>query len=64
LRKEKIGLKIREHTLQKVPYLLIVGEREIENQQVAVRLLKGKDKGAMILDAFVEILNAKMADYI
>jgi threonyl-tRNA synthetase len=60
LRNEKIGLKIREHTLQKVPYLLIVGEREIENQQVAVRLLKGKDKGAMTLDAFVEILNAEM----
>jgi threonyl-tRNA synthetase len=64
LRNEKIGLKIREHTLQKVPYLLIVGEREIENQQVAVRLLKGKDKGAMTLEAFVEILNAEIADYI
>ena len=64
LRNEKIGLNIREHTLQKLPYLLIVGERENENQQVALRLLKGKDKGAMTLDAFVEILNAEMANYI
>jgi len=63
LRNEKIGLKIREHTLQKVPYLLIVGGRELENQQVAVRLRGGEDKGAMSLAAFTEILNAEMADY-
>ena len=63
LRNEKIGLKIREHTLQKVPYLLVVGGREVENQQVAVRLLKGKDMGAMYLDAFTEQLRADVIRY-
>ncbi|OAD22155.1 threonyl-tRNA synthetase [Candidatus Thiomargarita nelsonii] len=46
-----------------MPYLLIVGGRELENQQVAVRLRGGEDKGAMSLAAFTEILNAEMADY-
>ncbi|OQY57206.1 MAG: threonine--tRNA ligase [Candidatus Parabeggiatoa sp. nov. 2] len=64
LRNEKIGLKIREHTLQKVPYLLIVGQKEVENQQVAVRLLKGEDKGAMSLTAFTEQLSFDIAGYI
>jgi threonyl-tRNA synthetase len=64
LRNEKIGLKIREHTLQKVPYLLIVGKREVENQQVAVRLRRGEDKGAMSLEAFTEILIAELAGYV
>ncbi|RKZ40149.1 MAG: threonine--tRNA ligase [Gammaproteobacteria bacterium] len=63
LRNEKIGLKIREHTLQKVPYLLIVGGREVENKQVAVRLQKGKDQGAMSLDAFTEQLRADVIRY-
>jgi threonyl-tRNA synthetase len=63
LRNEKIGLKIREHTLQKVPYLLIVGEREIENQQVAVRLRTGENKGAITLATFIEQLRAEIAGY-
>jgi len=46
LRNEKIGFKIREHTLQRVPYLLVVGDREMENQTVAVRTLAGEDLGA------------------
>ncbi len=62
LRNEKIGLKIREHTLQKVPYLLIVGGREFQHEKVAVRLRNGEDKGAMSLAAFTEILNAEMAE--
>ncbi|HAI70099.1 MAG TPA: threonine--tRNA ligase [Gammaproteobacteria bacterium] len=64
LRNEKIGLKIREHTLQKVPYLLVVGGREVENQQVAVRLRKGEDKGTMTLESFIELLNADMAGHV
>ena len=64
LRNEKIGLKIREHTLQKVPYLLVVGKRESETQQIAVRLRNGKDQGAMSLDAFIAQLRAEVADYI
>ena len=64
LRNEKIGLKIREQTLQKVPYLLIVGAREVENQQVAVRLRQGEDKGAMSLKAVIEQLNTELAGYV
>ena len=64
LRNEKIGLKIREHTLQKVPYLLVVGKRESETQQIAVRLRNGEDQGAMSLDAFTTQLRAEVADYI
>ena len=64
LRNEKIGLKIREHTLQKTPYLLIVGNRELENQQVAVRLRNGEDKGALSLTAFAEHLRLDVVGYL
>ena len=47
LRNEKIGFKIREHTLQRVPYLLVVGDREVESDAVAVRTRSGKDLGTM-----------------
>ena len=53
LRNEKIGYKIREHTLQRVPYLLVVGDRERENGMVAVRTRSGEDLGSMKLDDFV-----------
>ncbi len=52
LRNEKIGFKIREHTLGKVPYLLVVGDREVENEVVAVRSRAGEDLGSMSLDDF------------
>ena len=54
LRNEKVGFKIREHTLQAIPYLLVVGDREVENGEVAVRTQKGDDLGTMTLDAFIE----------
>jgi len=57
LRNEKIGFKIREHTIQKVPYLLVVGDREVEQQTVAVRTRGGEDLGSMSLDAYVELLS-------
>ncbi|MDR3388761.1 MAG: threonine--tRNA ligase [Rudaea sp.] len=57
LRNEKIGYKIREHTLQKVPYLLVVGDREKENGLVAVRTRSGEDLGSMPLSAFVDRLH-------
>jgi len=60
LRNEKIGFKIREHTLQKVPYLLVIGDREQENQTVAVRARGGKDLGSMPLSAFAEGLLAEI----
>ena len=57
LRNEKIGFKIREHTIQRVPYLLVIGDREVENQTVSVRTREGLDLGSMGLDQFVEVLN-------
>ena len=59
LRNEKIGYKIREHTLQKVPYLLVVGDREKENGLVAVRARSGEDLGSMSLSAFVGRLHSE-----
>ena len=50
LRNEKIGFKIREHTLQRVPYMLVIGDKELENNTVAVRTRRGKDLGSMSLD--------------
>ncbi len=61
LRNEKIGFKIREHTLQKVPYILVCGDRECESDQVAVRARSGEDLGAMSLDAFVDLLSKDIA---
>jgi threonyl-tRNA synthetase len=59
LRGDKIGYKIREHTLQKVPYLLVVGDRERDNGQVAVRALNGEDLGVMTLEQFIAKLRAE-----
>jgi threonyl-tRNA synthetase len=56
LRNEKIGYKIREHTLQRVPYLLVVGDREKENGHVAVRSRSGEDLGSMALPDLMERL--------
>ncbi|MFT5741153.1 MAG: threonyl-tRNA synthetase [Gammaproteobacteria bacterium] len=56
LRNEKIGFKIREHTLQRVPFLLVVGDREVEEGAVAVRSLGGEDLGSIAVDQFVELV--------
>ena len=61
LRNEKIGLKIREHTLQRIPYLLVVGEREMENATVAVRTRSGEDRGVMPTDQFASLLRNEIA---
>ena len=53
LRNEKIGYKIREHTMQRVPYLLVVGDREVESGSVAVRTREGEDLGSMTVDDFI-----------
>ncbi len=58
LRNEKVGFKIREHTLQRVPYLLVAGEREAGSNSLAVRTRSGKDFGAMP----VEVIAQKLAD--
>ncbi len=57
LRNEKIGFKIRELTLQKVPYQLILGDREVADKTVAVRSRGGEDLGAMSLEDFIQVLN-------
>jgi threonyl-tRNA synthetase len=56
LRNEKIGFKIREHTMGKVPYLLVVGDREVENGTVAVRSRSGEDLGSMPVEDFAQHL--------
>jgi threonyl-tRNA synthetase len=61
LRNEKIGFKIREHTIQHVPYLLVVGDREAESDTVAVRTRSGKDLGSLSLQALSEGLTAEIA---
>jgi len=55
LRNEKIGFKIREHTIMKTPYLLVVGDKEVENNTVAIRTRRGKDLGVMSLDDLLTI---------
>ena len=56
IRQEKIGLKIREAQLQKVPYMLVIGDREVENETVAVRTRTSGDQGARSINEFIETL--------
>jgi len=55
LRNEKIGFKIREHTLQYIPYLLVVGDREVETRTFSVRTQQGKDLGTMTAEQFLDV---------
>ncbi|NBC49705.1 MAG: threonine--tRNA ligase, partial [Gammaproteobacteria bacterium] len=61
LRNEKIGFKIREHTLQKVPYLLVIGDREMENETLALRDRRGNDLGVVAIDALAQRLDEEVA---
>jgi len=61
LRNEKIGFKIREHTLQRIPYLLVIGKKEAQDGTVAVRTRKGEDLGAMPVEAFAARLAQEIA---
>jgi threonyl-tRNA synthetase len=61
LRNEKITYKIREHSMQKMPYLLVAGEREMQAGHLAVRTRKGEDLGSMPIDALIERLKAEIA---
>ncbi len=61
LRNEKIGYKIREHTIQRVPYLLVVGDREVESQSVAVRTRQGEDLGSMSIESLVSLFSKETA---
>ena len=60
LRNEKVGFKIREHTLRRVPYMLVCGDKEIETGKVAVRTRKGADLGTFTIEEFAEILKSQV----
>ncbi|WP_026960104.1 threonine--tRNA ligase [Aliagarivorans taiwanensis] len=62
LRNEKIGFKIREHTLKRIPYLLVVGDKEVETNQVAVRTRKGEDLGKFDVDTFIATVQQEIAE--
>jgi len=59
-RQEKIGYKIREAQLQKIPYMLVVGDREVEEKTVAVRTRAGGDQGAQSIGAFLAIARSEI----
>ena len=61
-RTEKIGYKIREARLERVPYILVVGEKEAANNEVSVRSRKNDDEGAVALDSFVERIKTEIAN--
>lgn len=60
LRNEKVGFKIREHTLRRVPYMLVVGDKELAEGKVAVRTRKGQDLGTMTVEEFKDLLKTQV----
>jgi len=62
LRNEKIGFKIREHSMQRVPYLVILGDKELEDQMVTVRTQKGDDLGSLSIEDFAHRLKESIAN--
>jgi threonyl-tRNA synthetase len=62
LRNEKIGFKIREHSMQRIPYLVIIGDKELEDQTITVRTQKGDDLGSLSISEFTERLKQEIAD--
>ena len=63
LRNEKIGFKIREHTLQKIPYLLVVGDKEVQAETVSVRKRGGEDLGSMEISALCEHISKEVGQF-
>ncbi|MDP2902373.1 MAG: threonine--tRNA ligase [Methylovulum sp.] len=64
LRNEKIGFKIREHSMQRIPYLVIIGDKELEEKVITVRTQKGEDLGSLSIDEFAERLKIEIEDRI
>ncbi|MCX7107595.1 MAG: threonine--tRNA ligase [Methylococcales bacterium] len=62
LRNEKIGFKIREHSMQRIPYLVIIGDKELEEQNITVRTQKGEDLGSLSVGKFAERIQQEIAD--
>ena len=61
LRNEKVGFKIREHTMQRIPFLIIIGDKEEENNEISVRTREGKDLGRMSIDKFKLIIEESIS---
>jgi len=62
LRNEKIGYKIREHSLQKLPFMVVVGDKEVASQTLAVRGRGGADLGSMGLDGLISMLEQSVSE--
>jgi threonyl-tRNA synthetase len=62
LRNEKITYKIREHSMQKLPYLIVIGDKEMATGAVAVRARGGQDLGAMPLETFIQRISSDIAN--
>ena len=62
LRNEKIGFKIREHSMQRIPYMVVLGDKELENQLIAVRTQKGEDLGSLSIHEFAQRLKQQVED--
>ncbi|WP_411725776.1 threonine--tRNA ligase [Methyloglobulus sp.] len=62
LRNEKIGFKIREHSMQRIPYLIIIGDKELEDQAITVRSQKGEDLGSLAINEFAQRLRQEIED--
>jgi threonyl-tRNA synthetase len=62
LRNEKIGFKIREHSMQRTPYLIIIGDKELEDRAITVRSQKGEDLGSLAIDDFAQRVKQAIAD--
>ena len=63
IRNEKVGYKIREHTMEKVPYLLVAGDKEMNEGKVSVRTREGVDLGQMTVDAFIEMVKVTCKEF-
>jgi threonyl-tRNA synthetase len=62
LRNEKIGFKIREHSMQRVPYIIIIGDKELEDKVITVRTQKGDDLGSQTISDFIDKLKKQIGD--
>jgi len=62
LRNEKIGFKIREHSMQRVPYLVIIGDKELEEKNITVRTQKGEDLGGLSVNDFAGLVKQEIID--
>ena len=61
IRNEKVGFKIREHTIQRIPFLVIIGDKEEENNEISVRTREGEDLGKLSVDNFISIVDKSIS---